>query len=370
MKRIMLVLLTLIAFVASNCSKVSNEPGKKQGVKLTKAFSGDYTTGNLTYTSMSKVYSLGYTISSITPAIDNNKIPYGTASDYLTDASCLGYFGPLGPYGPLGLLGPIGDNSWNASYWITGNGDWSDWSDAQYGGMSSEGPLGHNGPVAGDQYYGITDPGLTLFQTNDFAVHSRAMGVWTPLGPIGPLGALGPLGPLGPIGAHGYTANSNGEYTDNSQVKRTYDVDFDGNGNMRTYELYEKYPESFAEAKTDNDTSFMVEGTSSSFEDVDVYSFTSSVDQFVTIVVVPEAQLDDFDFSIVDANDNYIATSSAGTYIDWIQVKVPAGTTLKARVKCFYSGHTLASTYRLYVTGSTQYLNESEIAGDHISVWQ
>ncbi len=369
-KKINLVLLTLIAFMVANCSRVSSGPQASKKTKLTKAFNGDFTPGNLTYTSMKKVYDLDRDITSIVPAIDDNKIPYGDASDYLSNSSALGYYGPLGPYGPLATLGPIGDNSWNLSYWISGFGDWSNWADSQHGPLSSEGPLGQNGPVAENAYYGITDPGLTLFQTNDFARHSRAMGIWAPVGPLGPLGALGVLGPLGPIGAHGYAANSNGEYINNNQVARTYDIDFDGNGNTRTYELYEKYPENYAEAKADNDTSFMVEGTSSSYSDIDTYSFTSAVDQIVTIVVVPEKQLDDFDLTITDANENNIAVSNTGTFIDWVQIEVPAGTTLKAKIKCYYSGHYLSSTYRLYVTGSTKNINQNEITGNHISTWQ
>lgn len=331
----------------------------------------DYSTNGLFYTSTKKVVDLNGDVSSIAPAIDNSKIPYGNASDYMTNSSCLGYYGPLGPYGPLGTLGPIGDNTWNVSYWMDTFSTWTDWKDEITGPLGPEGPLGEAGPVANDQYYGILDPGFTLFQTNDFARHSRGLGIWNAVGPLGPLGALGALGPLGPIGAHGYTANGNGEYVDaNGDVKRNITIWYDGSQTeQRTYDLYEKYTEDFAKNMTDNDTSFMVTGKSSSYSDVDTYAFTSSQDQLVSVVIVPEKQLDDFDLTIVDENDNVIATSNTGTFIDAVQLKVPAGTTLKAKVTCYWSGHYLSSTYRLFVTGSTENLNKTEITGDHIDIY-
>ncbi len=364
----MLILMIATTLLSVNCSKnLNQEPGKKQIIETTKSWENNYTTGNLTYTTMKEVYNLSYDVSSILPSIDDSKIPYGDADDYLGNDGPLGYYGPLGPYGPLATLGPIGDNTWNASYWM------SAWAyDDVTGPLGPNGPLGEDGPVAGNQYYGIEDPGLTLFQTNDFAVHSRALGVWAPVGPIGPLGALGALGPLGPVGAHGYSDNTNGEYVDsNNVVKRNVTMWFDAaQTTQRTYELYEVYPEAFAEAKTDNDTSFMAEGHSSSYSDEDIYEFTSATHQVVTITLVPEKQLDDFDLVIRDENGNLVAYSDTTTFIDWVQLKVPSGTKLKAYVKCYYSGHTLASTYRLYVNGSTNYINKTEITGDHISTWQ
>ena len=368
-----LLLLFIAALTMVNCTKNLGGPTTDSSQNLTRTWSGDYSLSNLTYTSMKKVTGLSFNVSSITPAIDNAKIPYGTAADYLSNSSALGYYGPLGPYGPLATLGPIGDNSWNVSYWISGMGDWSDWSQDMAdldGPLSAAGPLGQNGPVAEAQYYGQADPGATLFATNDFAVHTRGQGIWTPLGPIGPLGALGPLGPLGPVGAHGYAANSNGQYLNNGQVVRNITIPFDNNGTVRSYELVEKYTESFAKSMTNNDTSFMVMGTSSSYSDEDVYTINSASNQLVTVVLVPEKQLDDFDLTILDQNNNVVAVSNTGTFIDWVQLKVPAGKKLKVKVKCYYSGHYLSSTYRLNVTGSTANLNQVEIAGNHISNWQ
>ena len=341
-----------------------SEPGSTSG------FLADYSV--LTYVSASSVQKLSKDTSSITPAISSEKVPGLSPGDYLSAESAMGYNGPLGPFGPLAGLGPIGDNSWNISYWINGIGDWSTWSESitKAGGpLSTEGPLGYHGPVAEVQYYGIDNPGRTLFETNDFAVHTRAMGVWSVLGPIGPLGALGPLGPLGPVGAHGFSSDSNGQYLYNGKVVRTITVSFDQNGTKRTYGLVEKYTESFAKTMSDNDTSFMVLGKSSSFSDIDSYSFNSSENQVVTITLIPEKGLDDFDIAVFDGENKLVATSNTLNMVEFIQLEVPAGKKLKVKVKCAASYHSLSSTYRLIVTGSTKYLNKINIRGNHILNW-
>ncbi len=373
MKKTLLSVIAILAFFAMSCTKsIGGNPGKiNSGSSQTKVWENSYSSGNLYYTSMKLVDDLAGNVSSISPTIDDNDIPSGTAADYLKDDGCLSSLGPLGAYGPLGTLGAIGDSTWNVSYWVSAWGSWSDWYDSIDGPLGPSGPLGEDGPVS-DYYYN----GSAYDGTNDWNIHSRALGVWAPLGAIGPLGALGALGPLGPVGAlggEGLSANSDGEYVDSSNtVHRTITIDYDAaQTEQRTYELYEKYDEAFAEAKNDNDTSFMVTGVSSSYSDEDVYEFTSGENQLVTIVVVNEKELDDFDLTILDENDNVIATSNEGRYfVDWVQLKVPANTTLKAKVKCYWSGHVLSSSYRLYVTGSTANLNKTEITGNHISNWQ
>ncbi|KAJ3439154.1 collectin-46-like [Anaeramoeba flamelloides] len=318
---------------------------------------------------MKNVVNLKSDLSSIRPTIDNTKIPLFSAEQYLEEDSCLGYYGPLGPYGPLGTLGPIGDNSWNPSYWISGFGSWTNWNTSSYGTLGPNGPLGINGPVSENQYYGEKNPGKKLFSTNDFARHSRGMGIFTSLGPIGPLGALSILGPLGPLGQL-YQTNTNGEYLANGEVVRSVTVDFDGDGNKRNYRLFENYPEEYAKKMPNNDASFMVIGESSSFDDVDSYPFTSLSTQIVTILLVPEKQLDAFTLTISDTNGNVIAVSDLDTYINWVQIEIPAQTSLVAKVQCTYSGQMLTSSYRLIVTGSSEILSKTEITGDHISTWK
>lgn len=310
------------------------------------------------YTSASSVENLSDDLSSVSPSVDDPT----DAEDYLDENSCLGYLGPIGPYGPLGTLGPVGSNSWNTSYWISAVGDWSDWADDMNdldGGLSESGPLGPDGPISSDAYW--TD----LPAINDFAKQLQGGGVWSVLGPVGPLGALGPLGPLGPVGAHGYSTDYDGSYIDNSTEMRTADVAY--NGGTRTYELFENYTESYAKSKTDNDTSFMTEGyIAYPYSEVDSFTFTSNADQFVTIVLVPEYQLDDFDITVKDENGTVIATSNTYNFIDYVQIAdVADGTELTVEVELYDTFHTLTKDYRLIVTGSTGYINSTDITGDH-----
>lgn len=307
------------------------------------------------YISATSVEDMNGSLASVYPSVQTPS----NADDYLDDDSCLGFYGPIGPYGPLGILGPVGDNSWNASYWISAYGDWSDWSDEIEGPLSESGPLGPNGPLSYDAYW--TD----LPAINDFSKQLQGGGVWSVLGPVGPLGALGPLGPLGPIGGHGYATDSNGRYVSGGTEMRTVSVPY--NGTTRTYELFEKYSESYAENKSDNDTSFMAEGYIAwPYWETDSYTFTSNEDQFVTIVLVPEYQLDDFDIVVKDSNGNQIAYSNTFEYIDWIQIEgVAANTELTVEVELAGSWHYASKDYRLIVTGSTQYINSTDITGDH-----
>lgn len=324
------------------------------------SFSGLYkveASTNYNYVSASSVAELNRDLSSISPEIAHPD----WLKDYLYSWSCLGYYGPIGPYGPLGMLGPVGSNIWNPSVYISGIGDWSYWSETltNLGGpLSEDGPLGPTGPLNENAYFHV------LPAINDFGKHLQAGGLFTVLGPVGPLGALGPLGPLGPIGAHGYLADSNGNYVSNGVIYRTVGVPY--NDTIRTYELFEKYTESHAKSMTDNDTSFMVEGEIYPLSENDTYTFTSNESQFVTILVTPEKEYDDFDLEILDSNDNVIATSNRADYIDWVQIQVPAGTTLKARVTLHSTGHFLSKTYRLFVVGSTQYINTTDISGNHV----
>lgn len=313
------------------------------------------------YVSASSVEALGRDLASVAPTIEPAKVPGGSPESYLLSTSCLGRYGPLGAYGPLGILGPIGDSAWNPSYWISAIGDWSHWAEDLAdldGPLSEAGPLGPNGPVSETQYY--DNP---LYDENHFAKQLQGAGVWTVLGPIGPLGALGPLGPLGPVGAHGYARDSDGSYRSGDAVVRTVSVPF--SGGAREYELYEHYDELFARAMGDNDTSFMVSGRIGSYYESDSYAFTSSSTQLVTILVVPDKSLDNFDVTVLDGGGNEIATSNSYFFIDWVQVSVPAGTRLEARVHLASSLHYLSKTYRLFVTGSTPHLAQTDITGDH-----
>ncbi len=282
------------------------------------------------------------------------------AAGLLSAASCLGAAGPLGAYGPLGLLGPLGSNAWNASRYMDLAGNWEGWAKqlTQRGGpLSERGPLGPDGPLGAS--YTTTMPKIS-----DFAAHLAAGGLWTALGPVGPLGALGPLGPLGPLGAHGYKRDGLGRYVDqDGRVQRSVEVKW--GAASRRYELVERYPGDTAAQLADNDTSFMAEGAIDAGDEADRYPMTSAAGQYVTMVVVPEAQLDDFDLEVLDGRGKRLARSDSRGLVDFVQLRALPGEKLEARVTRRSHGHLLRATYRLVVVGSTAQLPLSGIAGKH-----
>lgn len=259
------------------------------------------------------------------------------------DDPALGYLGPLGPYGPLGTLGPIGQNLWNPSQLISGSFDWSEQQKqltAAGGPLSAAGPLGPKGPLAQDQ--------------KNVPAPLRVGGDEAVLGPQGPLGALGPLGPLGPIGAHGYKADADGNYRDkDGNIVRSVEVP-SGDG-KRSYDLVENYGKEQAAKMKDNDTSFMVHGAADRSGGADSFSFQAKSAQNVTVLLVPEHQLDSFGLTIRDAAGKVLYDSKSMSAVAWAQLRVPAGTQLSAQIKLGDSSQfLLPPSYRLIVTGADQ----------------
>jgi len=293
--------------------------------------------------------------------------PFVSNPGLLSPGGALGYLGPLGPYGPLGILGPVGDNSWNPSTWISGWLNWASWSKnitGMGGPLTAKGPLGFNGPMTDREFY------QTMPCLGDFTRQMMPAGLFSVLGPLGALGPLGPLGVLGPIGAHGFKTDTNGQYVDKAgRVQRTIRVPFD-NRTSRDYDLFEKYPKAFALTQRDADTSFMAHGSTAG-STPDVYTFTSKTAQIVTILVVPIAQLDSFNINVtVTINGkqrNVISKESV--YVNWVQLRVPAGTRLTAGVALSFSGHWLSKSYRLIVVGSSTQFQYTDIRGPHITAF-
>lgn len=301
--------------------------------------------------SASSVEALDGDLSSLTPPCETADA-FHSCEYYLSPSSALGDYGPIGAYGPLGTLGPLGSNAWNPSYWISAAGDWSEWSDSVEGPLSESGPLGPDGPI-GDVAYFETLPSI-----NDWSKQLQAGGVWTVLGPLGPLGALGPLGPLGPLGGHGYDTDAGGRYVHNGRTVRTIRAPWQD----EPFELVEMYDEATAKA-VPPDTSFVALGEIRGQSDT--YPAKSQRDQWVTVLVVPEKQLDNFDLTIRDSAGRVLATSNSRSYIDWIELQAPAGGRMSIEVSLASSGHFLSKTYRLYVVGSGSRFFETDIRGAH-----
>ncbi|CAD8124374.1 unnamed protein product [Paramecium sonneborni] len=310
-------------------------------------------------------------LTTVCPKIDPDKVPDLTPQEYLSSNSCLGYLGPLGPYGPLSLIGPLSNPLWYTSkfyfFWQismpTVLQEIIQYTPYQQGDpMSKDGPLGYKGPLSKTQYYGQQDPGKTLFETNDFAVQLRAFGLWSALGPIGPLGPLGALGPLGPIGAHGYSVDINGNYINGSKIVKTITIDYDGNS-TRTYPLYEFYYSSYAKTIL-LDTSFVVESVVCQGDDA--YQIGSQhFNQIVTFVLTPLTALESYSLILEDQSGKIITQSNANNYIQTIQLTVKMNTKLTIIVHPTFLFTTIGS-YRLFVTGSTEYISEYNISGNQI----
>jgi len=273
---------------------------------------------------------------------------------YQSPASCLGTAGPIGSLGPLGALGMLGTNGWNPSVYMSAIGNWQSWSaqiqskSAIPGPLSSSGPLGPNGMA-------------TLVKTNDFGANLMPFGVWTVLGPAGPLGPLGPLGPIGPMGVHGFGRDASGNYVDTSK-KVVHSISFPWDANTKkTWPLYEYYTSAKAAKGVAGglDTSFMVQANLAVglayVQTPDRYTITSAETQYVTVLVVPENTFDSFSVSVSTAKGKVIATAEETTFINWVQLYVPAATVLNVEVKLALTGRVspFGFVYRLYVTGST-----------------
>jgi hypothetical protein len=180
------------------------------------------------------------------------------------------------------------------------------------------------------------------------------------LGPLGPLGALGPLGPLGPVGGHGFATDEGGRYVHDDKVQRTVKPDWSDDA----FELVEMYDEDTAKSLTTPDTSYMATGEIAS-DEVDVYPAKSQRGQYVTVLVVPEKSLDDYDLTIKDSTGRVLAQSNSHSYIDWVQLPAPRGGRMSIEVSLAGSAQFLSKTYRLYVVGSTSRFTKTDISGDH-----
>lgn len=330
----------------------------------------------------------------------------------LSSYSFLGRYGVLGAWGPFGDLGPIG--SFGASRYMSFMNDYLNKINfesrsfsqtgqilfaleaqlmalGQEATLSIDGPLGINGAI-----------GEELSEEAEFFSYLEIDGPFSILGPYGPMGPAGVFGPLGVLGGHGCRRNHLGEFLCPVNDKKQWDLDssqfevlreipvlYDDGQIYRTYELYEHYEQSYALSKTDNDTSFWVRGNSSNqcgpMQDCDdTYTFTSSHNQCVTVLVTPLNEWNDFDFFVYDEFDHLIIKADSrdvgeyappfpltstylltaltrpilpyvpqGRYIDWATFKVKKGQKIKVKIHHHWQGpFSLSADYHLFVTGS------------------
>lgn len=187
------------------------------------------------------------------------------------------------------------------------------------------------------------------------------------------------------------------KWTNSVQVPAftVYDFCCDANGAENTptfprvYDLVESYQPDYAQQLTDNDCSWMTHSSGLALVgDTESYSFTSAQEQYVTILVVSQYQLDDFDLQVTVDQAHVITSENPGSsFMDWVQVKVRPGARITARsslpLVILRNNHLLLSCaevqlgltvpfsywshdYRLYVVGSTSAFTSTPIAGPHI----
>jgi hypothetical protein len=141
----------------------------------------------------------------------------------------------------------------------------------------------------------------------------------------------------------------------------------------------------------DNDCSWMTHSSNLVlFGDAEEFSFTSREEQYVTILVVPQYQLDDFDLQVTVDGSTVITSENPGSsFVDWVQVKVRPGAQIVARTYTASPGPVLrfqransvtteaklslvvpfaywSHDYRLYVVGSTSAFTTTPVSGPHI----
>ena len=66
-----------------------------------------------------------------------------------------------------------------------------------------------------------------------------------------------------------------------------------------------------------------------------------------------------------------LATSRSTDFAEWAQVRVPAGTALRATVtvRSRWSAFSPSGRYRLVVVGSTRHLSTTDVTGAHQLTW-
>ncbi len=253
--------------------------------------------------------------------------------------------GVLSAYGPLGRLGPFGDDFWNATFAFRLMGNWQDLAEALTqleGPLSAAGPLFLTGTLAQSMASFMLPPGALTMLSPGGSLHV--------LGNGGALGPLGIAGALGPNGAHGFERNERGDYLNkNNRVVKTLSVKLaDG---ARRFDLFELYRADAVRSTEVLDTSFALRGTLASRGERKQLAY-SKRRQWVSIVLVPEFELDGFAVKVRDERGNEFSAES-GALTSFVVLQVEGGTRLEISLSHQRTGHVLAhKPYRLIVTGS------------------
>lgn len=334
-------------------------------------------------------------------AVENASLEHLTpeTKKAILEQGILGSKGAYSANSNKGTHGPIGRNALlNPSESISGSlyNPYLSWMGDAFVNSSEWNPVGKHSAMNPD-----LQVSNDLIQSSEFVGQMENLGAIALAGRTGVDSPVGAFGPLGPTGSHGLKATPDGDYVKCSpnmffwgtfdygtEPVRTKEMKWDSStGERKEYELYEHYTENRAkELGADNDTSFMVSGELAYNDgkyETDGFKFTNNADQFVNLVVVPTADTDHFALEIYHEGKK-VAESDSEKNINWIDMEVPEGAELEARVIMQLtdqqradmadnadSGTTSYSkSYRLFVTGSTENLNQATAEGDHIRGWK
>lgn len=200
--------------------------------------------------------------------------------------------------------------------------------------------------------------------------------LYSPLGPTGVLGVLGALGPLGISRQPGVTTTSDGLYTvldasTNNQVtiRKTKPMRYLHDASLYyIFDLYEMYSKAYAlKLGQTNDCSFGVDAYGQNPSAAgDVYYFTSSYRQFVSLNVVSGTTDSESVYTLLlecksstgsSFRDIAEATSNAyvsgGGLANFMVTRLRAGEQCRVTVKLVVMNSSeISKGYYLYVTGS------------------
>ncbi|MBI5545387.1 MAG: hypothetical protein HY901_15995 [Deltaproteobacteria bacterium] len=266
---------------------------------------------------------------------------------------------PLSIDGPIGYLsaisekGPVGRNPWNSSEYISGSHatNWRAYSEylTLFGGpLSGLGPLGSMGPLTKEAWAALPE-------------ELRPGGSMAVTGPSGILGALGMLGVLGPVGATGYKADADGNFRDTAgKVVRTVETP---NG---VEDLCEDYTERGALKNKKLGSRYGVDATIGAEADEFPINSDRKHDELITLCATQkrfpspgrEGGTDILQLEVVDKNGQVVAQRAVDGGPTWMQLRVPAGSDLKVRIKALNANSDDPAPYRLCVVGTGSHSKE------------
>jgi len=265
--------------------------------------------------------------------------------------------GVSGSFGPLGSLGPLGSSPNNTAYWLRTLGNW----EALQDGLDElANPLGRRGPYSllSDSAQSTFSNWTSLFDNTPGGHLMRSLQAGSPLhilGSAGPLGPLAGLGPGGPNGATGFSQNSAGEFF-NNEGKLVQGIEVETQDGKWKAPLYEMYKAGIDDTVESPDSFFGVESRVNRSNPVKTIGFHNDRKQWVSILLVGDYTLDDFEITLrPKGSTEVLAESHSKILSNFIVFQAPKNAEFEVDVKLKSTAHYLPSKkFRLYVSGASE----------------